>query len=232
MEMNPAEKNQIRWFVLVFAASAVAFLALLASDVVGVGRTLLKAVPVGTLLVLVLREMRGFARICLGGAMAGSVCGDILLDLPYQNLFVFGLLAFLIAHLFFNVLFFRHAKRPAAGYEKVLTGGLIGFGGVMIWLFSGITPALYGPVVAYIVVIISMSIGALLVPSENRFLFLGAFLFVLSDLVLAVNKFLVTIPNGRIINITLYFIAQLVIIMAARSIWGVRRVGTLSPLPA
>ncbi|PKN30863.1 MAG: hypothetical protein CVU64_01345 [Deltaproteobacteria bacterium HGW-Deltaproteobacteria-21] len=222
MEMNSAETTQNRWFVLVFVAAAIAFLVLLAIDVAGVGRTVLKAIPVGTLMVLVLRDMRGFVRVCLAGAMLGSLCGDILLDLPSQSLFIFGLLAFLIAHLFYNVLFFRYAKSPD-GNEKVIMAGLVFFAVVMIWLFRGITPALYGPVVVYIVVIIAMSIGALLVPSENRLLLWGAFLFVASDFVLAVNKFLMTIPHGRVVNITLYFIAQFVIIMAARSIWGGRK---------
>jgi uncharacterized membrane protein YhhN len=74
-------------------------------------------------------------------------------------------------------------------------------------------------VVLYIVVIITMSIGALLVPAENRLLFWGALLFIASDVVLALNKFLVAIPYGRVINISLYFIAQFIIIMAARAIW-------------
>jgi hypothetical protein len=37
--------------------------------------------------------------------------------------------------------------------------------------------------------------------------------------VLALNKFLMAIPYGRVINISLYFIAQFMIIMAARAIW-------------
>jgi uncharacterized membrane protein YhhN len=90
---------------------------------------------------------------------------------------------------------------------------------VMIWLFRGIAPSLYGPVVFYIVVIITMSIGAFLVPAKNYLLFSGALLFIASDLVLAVNKFLFVIPYGRVINISLYFIAQFLIIMAARTIW-------------
>lgn len=225
MEMSSAETTQTRWFVLVFVAAAIAFLVLLAIDVAGIGRTVLKAIPVGTLMVLVLRDMRGFVRLCLAGAMLGSLFGDILLDLPSQSLFIYGLLAFLIAHLFYNVLFFRHAKSPD-GDEKVIMTGLVFFAAVMIWLFRSIPPALYGPVVAYIAVIIAMSVGALLVPSENRLLLWGALLFVASDLVLAVNKFLVTVPHGRIVNITLYFIAQFVIITAARSIWGVRRMRT------
>jgi uncharacterized membrane protein YhhN len=190
----------------------------MAMDMIGIGRTVLKAIPVSTLMVLVLRDMRGFAGICLTGALLGSVCGDILLDLPYANLFIFGLVAFLVAHLFYTVLFFRYAKSPD-GFGKVMMAGLVLFAGVMIWIFRGIAPALYGPVVLYIVVIITMSIGALLVPAENHLLFWGALLFIASDVVLALNKFLVAIPYGRVINISLYFIAQFIIIMAARTTW-------------
>lgn len=190
----------------------------MALDIVGMGRTVLKAIPVSTLLVLVLRELRDFARICLTGALLGSVCGDILLDLPYANVFPFGLAAFLIGHLFYTVLFFRHAKKPQ-GFDTLVISGLVFFAVVMMWIFRGISPSLLGPVMLYIVVIVTMSIGALLVPAENRLLFIGALLFIASDVVLAVNKFLFAIPYGRIINISLYFIAQFVIITAARTFW-------------
>ena len=216
--MNSAKTQQTRWFTLVYMAAASAFLVLVAMGMAGIGRTVLKAIPVCTLMVLVLRDMRGFARICLTGALLGSVCGDILLDLPYANLFIFGLVAFLVAHLFYTVLFFRYAKSPD-GFGKVMMAGLVLFAGVMVWIFRGIAPALYGPVVLYIVVIITMSIGALLVPAENHLLFWGALLFIASDVVLALNKFLVAIPHGRVINIILYFIAQFIIIMAARTTW-------------
>lgn len=45
-------------------------------------------------------------------------------------------------------------------------------------------------------------------------------IFIASDVVLAINKFLMAIPYGRIINISLYFIAQFIIIMSARAIWA------------
>ncbi len=216
--MNTIKTPQFRGFTLMYVAAASAFLVLMAMDTDTTGRTVLKAIPVSTLMVSVLRDMRGFARICLTGALLGSLCGDILLDLPYANLFIFGLVAFLVAHLFYTVLFFRYAKSPD-GFDKVMMSGLVLLAGVMIWTFRGIPPALFGPVVLYIVVIITMSIGALLVPAENRLLFWGALLFIASDLVLALNKFLVAIPYGRVINISLYFIAQFIIIMAARAIW-------------
>jgi uncharacterized membrane protein YhhN len=216
--MNTIKTPRFHGFTFIYVAAASAFLVVMAMDMVGIGRTVLKAIPVSTLMVLVLRDMRGLARICLTGALLGSVCGDILLDLPYANLFIFGLVAFLVAHLFYTVLFFRYAKSPD-GFGKVMMAGLVLFAGVMIWIFRGIAPALYGPVVLYIVVIVTMSIGALLVPAENRLLFWGALLFIASDVVLALNKFLMAVPYGRVINISLYFIAQFMIIMAAWAIW-------------
>ena len=210
--------NRSNGFIFIYVAAASAFLVLMAMDMVGIGRTVLKAIPVNTLMVLVLRDMRGFARICLTGALLGSVCGDILLDLSYANIFIFGLVAFLVAHLFYTVLFFRYAKSPDR-FGKVTIAGLVLFSGVMIWIFRGIAPALYGPVVFYILVIVTMSIGALLVPGETRLLFWGTIMFIASDVVLAINKFLITVPYGRIINISLYFIAQFIIIMSARALW-------------
>jgi uncharacterized membrane protein YhhN len=211
--------KRLHGFILIYAAAASVFLICMAMDIVGLGRTMLKAIPVSMLIVLVFRDLRGFARICLVGALFGSVCGDILLDLPYAGVFIFGLAAFLVGHLFYTVLFFRYAKRPD-GSDKVTIAGLVLFAGMMIWIFRAIPPALYGPVVLYIVVIVTMSIGALLVPAESRRLFWGALLFIASDVILAVHKFLIVIPNGRLINISLYFIAQLTIITAARTIWA------------
>ena len=187
--MNTIKTPQFRGFTLMYVAAASAFLVLMAMDTDTTGRTVLKAVPVSTLMVSVLRDMRGFARICLTGALLGSLCGDILLDLPYANLFIFGLVAFLVAHLFYTVLFLRYAKSPD-GFDKVMMSGLVLLAGVMVWTFRGIPPALFGPVGLYVVVIITMSIGALLVHAENRLLFWGALLFIVSDLVLALNKFL------------------------------------------
>jgi uncharacterized membrane protein YhhN len=215
--MNTINKTRVPGFII-YVVAALAFLVLMAMNMGGIGRTVLKAIPVSTLLIFVLRDMRGFVRICLVGALLCSVCGDILLDLPYTNVFIVGLVAFLVGHLFYTVLFFRHAKSPD-GFGKLIIAVLVIFSGVMIWIFRGISPALFGPVVLYVLVIITMSIGALLVPAETHMLFRGTLLFIASDVVLAVNKFLFIIPYGRVINISLYFIAQFIIIMAARTIW-------------
>ncbi len=96
----------------------------------GIGRTALKAIPVLTLLYLVLRGLGGFPRACLSGALIGSLSGDILLDLPYPGIFIFGLVSFLVAHLFYTVLFFRYAKRPD-GVQKTTIAALVLLAGAM-----------------------------------------------------------------------------------------------------
>ncbi len=215
---NDPEPIPIR-YTAVYAAAAIAFMVLLAMERTGILRTILKAIPVSVLILLVLFHWRGHVRLFLTGALLGSVCGDILLDLPYDGLFIYGLVAFLVAHILYMALFFRHAAAPG-GLEKAVIAGLALFAVAMAWLFRGIDPSIYGPVLLYIGVIVAMSIGALLVPAPTRLLFWGALLFIASDVVLAVNKFLISIPHGRLFNITLYFLSQYVIIMAARSIWG------------
>ncbi len=216
--MDTREKPSFHAFTFVYVAAGAAFLLLIVLDRGGIGRTVLKAIPVSTLIVLVLRDIRGFPVILLTGALLGSVCGDVLLDLPGAGFFIYGLAAFLAAHVFYSVLFFRYAKRPS-GSDMAVIAGLIIFAGLMVWIFRGVDPNLFGPVAAYIVVIVTMSIGALLVPAANRLLFWGALLFIASDLVLAVNKFLVAVPYGRPVNISLYFLAQFAIVAAARAIW-------------
>ncbi|MFO7737515.1 MAG: lysoplasmalogenase [Desulfatiglandaceae bacterium] len=216
--MRSRQIDSFYGFTVFYVAAGAAFLVLMAMDRGGIGRTVLKAVPVSTLVAWVLRDMRGFVRICLTGALLGSVCGDIFLDLPHTGFFIYGLVAFLTAHMFYALLFFRYAT-PPDGYEKAVIAGLALFAGFMVWIFSGIDPSLFGPVVLYIIVIITMSVAALLVPAGNRLLFQGALLFIASDVILAMNKFLFAIPYGRVLNISLYFLAQLMIVLAARTIW-------------
>ncbi|MBR9981316.1 MAG: hypothetical protein KFF50_09845, partial [Desulfatitalea sp.] len=144
--MPIARGNDMKVYTIFYVTAGLAFLLLLALDVSGLVRTFLKAIPVSTLTVLVLREMRGFPRIGLTGALIGSVCGDVLLDLPQEGLFIFGLVAFLLGHLFYTTLFFRYARRPDS-FSILIIVGLGAFALFMMWLFRNIDPGLYPPVV-------------------------------------------------------------------------------------
>ena len=142
--------------------------------------------------------------------------GDILLMLPY-DLFVFGLISFLIAHLIYIYAFtkghpWRLAWLPAllalsygAGFYMILAPGL---GDMSI------------PVAVYVLVILTMGYTAWNQWDQTRsnwalLAFIGALFFVLSDSILAFNKFYLPFLAARGLTLTTYFTAQWLI---ARSI--------------
>jgi hypothetical protein len=123
--MTDTRESSLETSTFVYVAAGFLFMVLLAIDYTGLVRTVLKAIPVSTLLVLVLRDTRGIARVCLTGALFGSVCGDILLDLPHERFFIFGLVAFLVGHLFYTGLFFRFGIRRR--HDRVVQWHRTGF---------------------------------------------------------------------------------------------------------
>ena len=145
-----------------------------------------------------------------------SLGGDILLMLPF-DLFVFGLASFLIAHLIYVYSFsieyhFRLKVLP------IILSLVYGFG-----VFRILSPGLGDmriPVAVYILVIMSMGYTAWNQWQHVRsrwalMAFIGALFFVLSDSVLAFNKFYQPFAIARGLSLTTYFTAQWLI---ARSI--------------
>jgi uncharacterized membrane protein YhhN len=79
---------------------------------------------------------------------------------------------------------------------------------------------LVGPVIVYSTVITLMLLSALLTlfrpdwkSTPALLVSLGAFLFYLSDIILAWNKFVIPIKNGRMLNIGIYHLAQIAIVV-------------------
>ncbi len=138
-----------------------------------------------------------------------SLGGDVLLMLPF-DLFVFGLISFLIAHLVYIAAF--QAKRP---WRISWLPALISIAyGVIIYLV--LAPGLGEmtiPVIFYIIVILTMAYTAWDQWEHHKepwawFALIGAILFILSDSILAVNKFRVPFLAGRGLNLSFYFAAQ------------------------
>jgi uncharacterized membrane protein YhhN/dienelactone hydrolase len=161
-------------------------------------------------------------RLLVVAGLAWSLVGDVLLMLP-GNLFVGGLVAFLIAHLCFLVAFLsesRFAGRPAAyvGYAAVA-------GTLLLQLFPALPPALRLPVVAYVVVLTTMAAQAASWMLEDgspasRFAATGAAWFVVSDATLAIDRFRMDLPLRDLAVLGTYWFALWCI---ARSVQ--RRVG-------
>ncbi|MBL7161319.1 MAG: lysoplasmalogenase [Anaerolineales bacterium] len=138
-----------------------------------------------------------------------SLGGDVLLMLPF-DLFVLGLVSFLIAHLVY-IYAFKGARPWRLNWMSALVCLAYGVG-----IFLVLAPGLGDmtiPVIAYILVIIIMAYTAWEQWQQTHsrwalLAFIGALLFVLADTILAINKFRFPFLAGRALNLSTYFAAQ------------------------
>lgn len=159
---------------------------------------------------------RTYARAILLG-MAFSCIGDIFLMLPFDA-FVPGLIAFLLAHICYIVAF-RAGFR--AGRGMLFAAALLAvFAGINL---AGLWPLLPNdlriPVVVYVVVLALMATLALTrawrknpatpsAPTSARWAAIGAVLFVISDSVLAWDRFGGGLPAATLCVLSTYYAAQ------------------------
>jgi uncharacterized membrane protein YhhN len=156
------------------------------------------------------------------GALIFSLTGDVLLMFVTSDasFFLAGLVAFLIAHLFY--IFFFHSIRI---FEKIkgkvfllllvfiYYAALITF--LNPWLNDMKLPVRIYSVVICFMLMLSMHMFYIHNRKAGWKMFLGALLFVLSDSVLAINKFYISfIEAGPIIMLT-YGLAQLFLVQGA-----------------
>lgn len=151
-----------------------------------------------------------------------SLTGDVFL-LWLDRFFVFGLAAFLLAHLAYLIGF--NTPLPPVTMWSLLLAVIIGVSGVRVMrrLLMGVHASgqsrLAIPVALYGAVITLMLLSALLTLSNTQWgalasaaAALGALFFYASDIVLAWNKFIQPMPRGRMLNIGLYHIGQILLI--------------------
>ncbi len=176
--------------------------------------------PLTTILIIVFAWRRGAdhpetSRWVIAGLFL-SLVGDIALLWPQQG-FLAGLIAFLLAHLAYLVAFTRvqrFAARPLAFAVYAVVAGLI------LWqLWPGVPTALRIPVLAYVLCLASMAAQAAVLwlvsrdklgeEPRGRMLAIGGALFVLSDALLASNKFGATpLPAASLLILATYWAAQ------------------------
>jgi alkenylglycerophosphocholine hydrolase len=202
--------------VSLFVLSGAAFVA----GVEASSDALRIAAKPGPILVLALLcVMRGSGRymhFVVAGLLA-SLVGDIVLELG-PTFFLPGLVAFLIAHLFYIGAYLAppSALAPARALPVALYGVLI---------YSHLLPHLdpmRAPVLVYTLVICTMlwraaaRVGATgSARLEEVAALAGAVLFVASDTVLAERKFVGEFPGSRYLVIVLYWLGQAGIALSA-----------------
>lgn len=160
---------------------------------------------------------RGTFYTLLLAAQACSMAGDVFLMVPGH--FIAGLVSFLVAHLFYIALF-----RQGVGWfpsRRALVATLAV--GVVIYaaLWTSLPPTLRSPVGAYMVVIALMAAQAIgragvLRDKPSLWVAIGACFFMLSDTLLATNRFAIALPMAQALVLSTYYIAQILIARHAR----------------
>lgn len=149
----------------------------------------------------------------LSVALLFSAAGDAFLGLDGQRLFVPGLASFLITHVLYSALFVRTAKTARAARSPMRMAVLVITPLFAVSFILVLWPKLGGlalPVALYMIAIVTMALLSLRI--VHWAVPLGAILFVASDSLIALGKFLWTAPwVSPAIWIT-YALAQLLIV--------------------
>lgn len=148
-------------------------------------------------------------KIAIVAGLIFSMIGDVLLSLPVDA-FMIGLISFLIAQMIYTYAF-RAGRALRIKFIAILPFLIYG-----VIIFVILLPGLNGmavPVAAYILVIMIMAWQAWDQWDDVRtrwalLAFIGALLFVISDTLLAVNKFGEPFLAARALTLTTYFSAQ------------------------
>jgi alkylglycerol monooxygenase len=154
-------------------------------------------------------------------ALVLCLAGDVFLML--EGFFIPGLVSFLAAHLCYLVLF-RQGVRwfPSAGALAATLGAAAVMYAI---LFPHLGPVLKIAVAAYALVIAGMAgqaIGRALVLRDGASMAVaaGAVLFMLSDALLAINRFASPIPMAQFWVLATYYAAQVLIVLNVRPVVG------------
>ncbi|MFM9928220.1 lysoplasmalogenase family protein [Variovorax sp. H27-G14] len=214
--------------VLLVEAAALAT----ASAALGLGglHHVCKPLALGIAILLVARRvaangMTAFDGLLLTGLVA-SLAGDVLL-MGSGGLFVPGLVCFLLAHLAYIALLRigvgLFPRRGALVATLLVGAGMYAF----VW-WGGLPVALRVPVGVYVLVIACMAAQAIGRAAVLRhkdpgalWVAVGACFFMLSDALLATNRFVTPLPLASLWVLGTYYVAQMLIVRHARAAWAV-----------
>ncbi|WP_313800040.1 lysoplasmalogenase [Cytobacillus sp.] len=151
-----------------------------------------------------LQENRSFtSRILLTGLLF-CMFGDGLL-----HWFLIGLSAFLIGHIFYSIGFFKEWRFSLIRASSIIP---ISFYAIFIGRILAESLSEKGnndliiPVILYTMIISAMAWAAVM--TGNKWAIAGSLLFVISDSILAWNRFVSDIPYSSILIMTTYYTAQ------------------------
>jgi uncharacterized membrane protein YhhN len=155
-------------------------------------------------------------------ALTFSWIGDIILLFADkgEQYFIFGLIAFLLSHVVYIVLFSKQQTTKNNDNKTVFWLGNLAILTYFIIMINTLFPklgALKIPVLVYAIVITTMLFFAFkgslkwVIPANN-YILIGAIIFVTSDSILAFNKFYAPIEHASFYIMATYCLAQYLIV--------------------
>ena len=167
-----------------------------------------KSIPILLLIALVKKCLTGNVQKFMLAALVCSLAGDILLS--FKGLFLPGLGAFLVAQILYCVLFTRQFRKSRNGFICltiiiIYTASMASFILPNAGQFSLV-------ISIYLLAISGMAISAGF-RNDPQFIWvaLGAFIFMVSDTLIAINKFVQPFPYAGVAIMVSYYVAQLMI---------------------
>ena len=152
-----------------------------------------------------------------------SLTGDVLLMISLDRFFLAGLMVFLLAHVAYLIGF--NTPVPEISAWGFILAIMVGLGSmrivrrILIALTANGQVRMRAPIIIYGTVISLMLLSAMMKLTDLTWntgaaalVGVGAFLFYISDIILAWNKFVSPIQHGRIYNIGAYHLGQIALI--------------------
>jgi uncharacterized membrane protein YhhN len=173
---------------------------------------LIKGLSIYLLSILAFTSLTGPVAVLLSSALVFSAIGDILIaiDKGDGHYFKFGLVAFLITHILYIVIFCIDDSSLSTIYLiPALCWPLIAIN-LFIYLLPLATTILI-PVTVYVTALCTMVVSAMLLQSNSPLIVVGALLFFASDSILAINTLKKPIAHSRYITWATYYVAQVFI---------------------
>ncbi|MCJ7654668.1 MAG: lysoplasmalogenase [Dehalococcoidia bacterium] len=188
----------------IFAAFAIIFIATLPFQPYA-GNFVIKAIPAISLAVLALITVSRMTGKLLFVSLLLCAAGDVALELEAGKYFVIGLGLFLIAQIMFIATFSRDFKMQRSRIPIIVVLAIYALAIAFI-----LTPSLREmaiPVYCYLVAITLMGIFAALRGAKNKFTLYGAVSFIVSDSIIAINKFMMPVPAADYLVMITYYLA-------------------------
>ncbi len=170
------------------------------------GSFIVKSLPILLMAFLSFKYLKGINRYVMVFGFLFSAGGDIFLDLSRRLYFVQGLSSFAIAHIMYTIAFGMNIKRERL---RVILAILMALYTIIIaMVLIPYLGELMIPVVVYIGLISAMGITSALTNRRLTTVFVGALLFIMSDSIIAITKFIYPSSWMAIMIIPTYYLAQ------------------------